>query len=128
MANVKNPNVPAKNRQRARAAKARKQTQQRAAQAGKDKVAKADERRGARAGLLPNSGPNKAVSAKKRRKLEKKLGYAVKRRMEADGEVEMKDAAAPAAPGTGSVVEKGVGTAAAADEAMAIDDAEGEIS
>ncbi|KAI1138469.1 hypothetical protein F5Y05DRAFT_413090 [Hypoxylon sp. FL0543] len=94
MPSVKNPNGPSKNRLAARAAKARKASQKRSA-AGRNKtnrVAKADEKRGARPGILPTSGPNAALSSKKRRKLERKLGYAVKRQMEAEGEVEMKDA------------------------------------
>jgi hypothetical protein len=38
---------------------------------------------------LPNSGPNAKLSSKKQRKLEKKMGYALKRKMEKDGEVVM---------------------------------------
>ncbi|KAI1086609.1 hypothetical protein F5B19DRAFT_498177 [Rostrohypoxylon terebratum] len=96
MPSVKNPNGPSKNRLAARAAKARKANQKRAAGGGgastkENRVAKADRKRGARTGLLPTSGPNKALSAKRRRKLEKKMGYAMKRKMEAEGEVEMKD-------------------------------------
>ncbi|KAI2603623.1 hypothetical protein GGR54DRAFT_460691 [Hypoxylon sp. NC1633] len=93
MPSVKNPNGPSKNRLAARAAKARKQNQKRGATAlnKKHKIAKADVLRGAKPGLLPTSGPNAALSAKKRRKLERKMGYALKRRMETEGEVEMKD-------------------------------------
>ncbi|XDG02519.1 hypothetical protein ABKA04_002134 [Annulohypoxylon sp. FPYF3050] len=93
MPSVKNPNGPSKNRLAARAAKARKANQKRVAGAStkENRVAKADQKRGARTGLLPTSGPNKALSAKRRRKLEKKMGYAMKRKMEAEGEVEMKD-------------------------------------
>ncbi|RYP50310.1 hypothetical protein DL768_004163 [Monosporascus sp. mg162] len=92
MPSVKNPNGPSKNRLAARAAKARKQAQKQSAAGGKSKVTKADRRRGARPGLLPTSGPNAAISAKKRRKLERKMGYALKRKMEEEGEAEMKDA------------------------------------
>lgn len=89
MPSVKNPNGPSQNRLAARRATARKQTQQ-AARVSKDKAMKADQKRGAGGGLLPTSGPRRALSAKKQRKLDRKLGYAVKRKMEADGEVEMK--------------------------------------
>ncbi|KAF5006999.1 hypothetical protein FDECE_6647 [Fusarium decemcellulare] len=95
MPSVKNPNGPSKNRLAARASKARKERRKRS-EAPKDKVAKADTTRGARAGLLPTSGPRAKLSAKKARKLEKKMGYAMKRKMEADGEAEMKDAPAEA--------------------------------
>ncbi|KJZ77707.1 hypothetical protein HIM_02884 [Hirsutella minnesotensis 3608] len=91
MPSVKNPNHPSKNRLVARAAKARKVQQKRSTE-GKNKISKADKVRGARPGLLPNSGPRAKLSAKKARKLEKKLGYALKRKMEAEGEAEMKDA------------------------------------
>ncbi|KAI0896196.1 hypothetical protein F4806DRAFT_53445 [Annulohypoxylon nitens] len=93
MPSVKNPNGPSKIRLAARAAKARKANQKRVTGAStkENRVAKADQKRGARTGLLPTSGPNKALSAKRRRKLEKKMGYAMKRKMEAEGEVEMKD-------------------------------------
>ncbi|KAI3328807.1 hypothetical protein F4824DRAFT_506136 [Ustulina deusta] len=94
MPSVKNPNGPSKNRLVARTARARKHSAKHVArrtQAEQHKITKADARRGARAGLLPTSGPNAAVSAKKMRKLERKIGYALKRKMEADGEVEMKD-------------------------------------
>ncbi|KAI1371391.1 hypothetical protein F4677DRAFT_450508 [Hypoxylon crocopeplum] len=94
MPSVKNPNGPSKNRITARAATARKQNQKRNASAlnKKNKISKADVTRGAKPGLLPTSGPNAALSSKKRRKLERKMGYALKRKMEAEGEVEMKDA------------------------------------
>ena len=99
MPSVKNPNGPSKNRLAARAAKARKQAQKRQAAAAvkKDRVAKADTKRGARPGLLPTSGPNAAVSAKKRRKLERKLGHALKRKAEEEGklEAEMKGTSFP---------------------------------
>lgn len=90
MPSVKNPNRPSKNRLAARAAKAKKANQKRADPANRSKITKADKTRGARPGLLPNSGPRAAVSAKKARKLEKKMGYALKRQMEAEGEAEMK--------------------------------------
>lgn len=93
MPSVKNPNGPSKNRLAARTAKARKQSAkqlERKIRTEQHKITKADASRGARAGLLPTSGPNKAVSAKKMRKLERKMGYALKRKMEAEGEVEMK--------------------------------------
>ncbi|KAH8882272.1 hypothetical protein GQ53DRAFT_831619 [Thozetella sp. PMI_491] len=93
MVNVKNPNVPSRNRLVARASKSKKGNQKKTTdgQLRKLGISKADAKRGARPGLLPNSGPNKAVSSKKQRKLERKLGYALKRKMAAEGEVEMKD-------------------------------------
>ncbi|KAF5539898.1 hypothetical protein FMEXI_8756 [Fusarium mexicanum] len=91
MPSVGNPNGPSKNRLAARASSARKERRKRS-QAPKDKVAKADTTRGARPGLLPTSGPRAKVSAKKARKIEKRLAHAMKRKMEADGEAEMKDA------------------------------------
>ncbi|KAI0159968.1 hypothetical protein GGR52DRAFT_171621 [Hypoxylon sp. FL1284] len=117
MPSVKNPNAPSKNRLAARAAKARKQNRKRTTGPGKQssRVEKADTKRGARDGLLPTSGPNAALSAKKRRKLERKLGYALKRKMETEGEggeegeVEMKDA------------HDETGDQAAVDEQMALD-------
>ncbi|KAF5989225.1 hypothetical protein FBULB1_1098 [Fusarium bulbicola] len=98
MPSVGNPNGPSKNRLAARASSARKERRKRA-QAPKDKVAKADTTRGARPGLLPTSGPRAKVSAKKARKIEKRLAHAMKRKMEAEGEAEMKDA--PEAEGEG---------------------------
>jgi len=89
MPSVKNPNVPSRNRLAARACKVRKQRQKKSAE-GKSGISKHDAQRGARPGLLPNSGPRAAVSSKKQRKLDRKLGYALKRKMEADGEVIMK--------------------------------------
>ncbi|KAK3308317.1 uncharacterized protein B0T15DRAFT_490906 [Chaetomium strumarium] len=98
MPSVKNPNAPSKNRLAARAAKQRKQRQQAAAAGQLAKrggaIAKADFRRGARPGLLPTSGPRKPVSKKRQRKMERKLGYALKRKMEREGEVVMTDAPA----------------------------------
>ncbi|RWA03839.1 hypothetical protein EKO27_g11266, partial [Xylaria grammica] len=69
------------------------------------------------AGLLPTSGPNAAVSAKKMRKLERKMGYALKRKMEAEGEVEMKDVSGETdAKATKQQKKKGAG-----GEEMAVD-------
>ncbi|KAI1455436.1 hypothetical protein F4805DRAFT_459817 [Annulohypoxylon moriforme] len=110
MPSVKNPNGPSKNRLAARAAKARQANKKRVAGASKkdNRVAKADQKRGARTGLLPTSGPNAALSSKKKRKLEKKMGYALKRKMDAEGEIEMKDVSEQK-------------TSKAADEDMVID-------
>lgn len=91
MPSVGNPNGPCKNRLAARASKARKDRRKKS-QAPKDKIAKADTTRGARKGLLPTSGPRAKMSAKKARKVEKAMAHAMKRKMEADGEAEMKDA------------------------------------
>ncbi|KAM4064361.1 hypothetical protein HRG_006181 [Hirsutella rhossiliensis] len=91
MPSVKNPNGPSKNRLAARAAKVKKLRQKQCA-FGKNKISKADITRGARPGLLPTSGPRAKLSAKKARKLDKKMNYAMKRKMEAEGEAEMKDA------------------------------------
>ncbi|KAI2643550.1 hypothetical protein GGS21DRAFT_486071 [Xylaria nigripes] len=94
MPSTKNPNGPSKNRLIARVAKARKYSAKQLARKGQTtehKITKADSKRGARKGLLPTSGPNAAISSKKQRKLQRKMGYALKRRMEAEGEVEMKD-------------------------------------
>jgi hypothetical protein len=94
MPSVKNPNAPSKNRLAARAGKQRKTRRQAAAQGQLLRqggaIAKADARRGARPGLLPTSGPRAAISKKKQRKLERALGHAMKRKMEAEGEVVMK--------------------------------------
>lgn len=101
MPSVKNPNGPSKNRLTARAAKARKANQKRNTNSAKNRITKADEKRGARAGLLPTSGPNAALGSKKRRKLERKMGHALRRKTEQEeedererirgkGEVEMK--------------------------------------
>lgn len=81
MASAKNPNAPSKNRLAARAAKARKTQQKRSAN-GKRTVSHKDAMRGARPGLLPTSGPNARKSSKKARKMQKKLGYALQRKME----------------------------------------------
>ncbi|KAJ4302032.1 hypothetical protein N0V88_002165 [Collariella sp. IMI 366227] len=81
-----------------------KKASRQAASAGKlvkrgGAVAKSDARHGARPGLMPTSGPRKPVSAKRQRKLEKKMGYALKRKMERRGDApaekgEKKDAEA----------------------------------
>ncbi|KAF3760381.1 hypothetical protein M406DRAFT_269001 [Cryphonectria parasitica EP155] len=92
MPSVKNPNTVSRNRQIAHAAKARKQAAQHLASSKlPSRVAKADARRGARAGLLPTSGPNAALSKKKQRKVEKQLAHAMRRKAEAEAarEVEM---------------------------------------
>lgn len=83
MVSVKNPNVTSQNRVRARAARSRKQ----GLKAFNDaklptKVEKADARRGARAGLLPTSGPNAPLSKKKQKKLEKQMAHALRRQRE----------------------------------------------
>ncbi|KAK5995941.1 hypothetical protein PT974_04360 [Cladobotryum mycophilum] len=105
MPSVKNPNGPSKNRLAARAASAKKQRQKRSEE-NRTKISKADSARGARPGLLPNSGPRAKVSSKKARKLEKKMGYAMKRKMEAEGEAVMKDAPEVATGEKKSVVEE----------------------
>ncbi|KAG5994009.1 hypothetical protein E4U43_003339 [Claviceps pusilla] len=91
MPSVKNPNGPSKNRLAARAAASKKVRRQRS-EFAKNKISKKDMARGARPGILPTSGPGAKISAKKARKLEKKMGYALKRKLEAAGEVEMRDA------------------------------------
>jgi len=88
MPSVKNPNKPSQNRLAARAAKSRKVQQKRSA-AGQSRIEKSDTKRGARPGILPSSGPRAVLSSKKRRKLERKMGYALKRKEEATGEVTM---------------------------------------
>lgn len=98
-ASVKNPNCTSQNRQRARRAKARKQTLQAVASARlPDRAARADARRGARTGLLPTSGPNRALSSKKARKLEKQMAHAIRRKAEEEekkAQVEMKGQYSP---------------------------------
>ncbi|KAI0814432.1 hypothetical protein GGR55DRAFT_431907 [Xylaria sp. FL0064] len=129
MPSVKNPNGPSKNRLIAARAKARKQsarrTQTQTPQNEQHRITKADAKRGARAGLLPTSGPNAAVSAKKMRKLQRKMGYALKRRMESEGEVEMKDVSEDTNAKTTKQQKKseknGGAEAAAKDEDMAVD-------
>jgi hypothetical protein len=94
MPSVKNPNTISKNRQADRAGKQRKASKQAASQSKLNArggiQAKADARRGARPGLLPTSGPRAPISKKKMRKLEKAMGHALRRKMEAEGEVVMK--------------------------------------
>ncbi|KAK0735372.1 hypothetical protein B0T21DRAFT_290052 [Apiosordaria backusii] len=92
MPSVKNPNKPSKNRLASKAAKAHKEAQKSSAAGRLSKIDKSDIYHGARPGLMPTSGPRKPLSGKKQRKLEKKMGYALKRKMEAEGEVGMKDA------------------------------------
>lgn len=98
-ASVKNPNCISRNRQRALRSKARKQTLQAAASARlPDRVARADAKRGARTGLLPTSGPNRALSGKKARKLEKQMAHAIRRKREEEekkAQIEMKGSLCP---------------------------------
>lgn len=89
MPSVKNPNGRSKNRLKAMASKVRKASRKRST-TPKDKLAKADTTRGARNGLMPTSGPRAPISGKKAKKLDKKMGYALKRKMAAEGEAEMK--------------------------------------
>ncbi|KAI1747660.1 hypothetical protein F4782DRAFT_535208 [Xylaria castorea] len=102
MPSVKNPNGPSKNRLAARTATARKHTtkhlarktlEQSLSRQSQGRITRADASRGARAGILPTSGPNRALGAKQARKLERKMGHALQRKMQAEGEVEMKDIA-----------------------------------
>ncbi|KAH9901764.1 hypothetical protein F4778DRAFT_781657 [Xylariomycetidae sp. FL2044] len=116
MPSVKNPNGPSKNRLAARTAKARKQSTKGRTTSKQSKIANADARRGARAGILPTSGPNRALSSKKKRKLEKQMAHALKRKMEAEGEVEMKDAPEETETNRSKNEE-----ARSADEEMAVD-------
>ncbi|KOS17322.1 hypothetical protein ESCO_006433 [Escovopsis weberi] len=105
MPSVKNPNGPSKNRLAARASKIKKQRQKRSEE-GRHKISKADTTRGARPGLLPTSGPRAKLSAKKARKMEKKMGYALQRKMEAEGGKEMRDAPAAGDKAEDKVEEK----------------------
>ncbi|KAK4226395.1 ribosome biogenesis protein ALB1 [Podospora fimiseda] len=89
MPSVKNPNKPSKNRLAARAAKVRKVRQKSSATGKRGAPSLDDQRHGAREGLLPTSGPKKPLSGKKAKKLEKKLGYALRRKMESEGVVGM---------------------------------------
>ncbi|CAG9942365.1 unnamed protein product [Clonostachys rosea f. rosea IK726] len=90
MPSVKNPNGMSKIRAAARSLKAKK-AQRQISEQNKNKISRKDVARGARPGLLPNSGPRAKLSGKKARKLEKKMGYALKRKMDAEGIVEMTD-------------------------------------
>lgn len=94
MPSVKNPNGPSKNRLAARATKAKAQRRKKSEEA-RHKISKAETTRGARPGLLPTSGPRAQISAKKARKLEKKMGYAIQRKLDAEGEVQMKGKSSP---------------------------------
>ena len=89
MPSVSNPNGPSRNRLAARASKAKK-IQRQKSKAGQHKISKKEASLGARPGLAANSGPTRVLSKKKARKLEKKMGYALRRKMEAEGVVEMK--------------------------------------
>ncbi|ROV88025.1 hypothetical protein VSDG_09169 [Cytospora chrysosperma] len=81
MVSVKNPNVTSQNRVRARASRSRKQGLKAVRDAKlPTRVEKADTRRGARAGILPTSGPNAALSKKKQRKVEKQMAHALRRK------------------------------------------------
>lgn len=83
MVSVKNPNVTSQNRMRARASRSRKQGLKAVRDAKlPTRVEKADTRRGARAGILPTSGPNAALSKKKQRKVEKQMAHALRRKRE----------------------------------------------
>ncbi|KXJ92595.1 hypothetical protein Micbo1qcDRAFT_194008 [Microdochium bolleyi] len=105
MPSVKNPNGPSQNRLKARASRARKVTSKSNAGRGKSRVLKADEKRGAREGLLPTSGPRRALGKKQQQKLDRRIAKELKRKAELEGaeggaedeedegEEEMKDAA-----------------------------------
>ncbi|KAI1260450.1 hypothetical protein F5Y18DRAFT_432213 [Xylariaceae sp. FL1019] len=123
MPSVKNPNGPSKNRLAARKATARKISakQNNRAILAEHKIAKADARRGARTGLLPTSGPNRALGGKQARKLERKMKHALKRKMEAEGEVEMKDAGEQNSKSKGKGTDK-KGDADEAEDSMAVDE------
>lgn len=89
MVSRKNPNGPSKIRQAARAGKILKE-QQRKSAAGQHKISKDAINRGARIGLMPNSGAGAPMSSKKKRKVEKAIAHALKRKMALEGVVEMK--------------------------------------
>lgn len=89
MVNVANPNFKCNSAVKTRRANIKK-IQRKKAALPKDKALRADTTRGARPGLMPTSGPRAPLSGKRARKEEKKLAYAIRRRMEAEGEVEMK--------------------------------------
>ncbi|OHF03819.1 hypothetical protein CORC01_00681 [Colletotrichum orchidophilum] len=90
MPSVKNPNGPSKNRLANRALGS-KMARRKKSEANRNKIAKTDTMRGARPGLMPTSGPNAPMSKKKAKKMEKKIANALRRKMEAEGEVVMKD-------------------------------------
>jgi hypothetical protein len=91
--NAKNPNATSKRTRSVTATKKRKVQMKKAYDErlqSKHNITKAAARKGAKPGLLPTSGSGAAISKKKQRKLERKLGYALKRKMAGEGEVEMK--------------------------------------
>ncbi|KAK3328543.1 hypothetical protein B0T19DRAFT_442436 [Cercophora scortea] len=101
MPSVSNPNHTSKHTLSARAG-GRKKLAQRLSAAGVHKISVDDMNRGARPGLLPNSGPRAALSKKKQKKVDQQLKLALRRKMEAEaaaaaaaGEVIMADAPAP---------------------------------
>ncbi|TDZ49553.1 hypothetical protein CTRI78_v008059 [Colletotrichum trifolii] len=98
MPSVKTPNHRSKNRLAAQASKAKKIRQKRSEE-NKNKIAKTDAMRGARPGLMPNSGPNAPLSKKKAKKLEKKIAHAMRRKIEAGEDVDLTDAKAEEANG-----------------------------
>ena len=55
-----------------------------------NKITKEAASRGARVGLRPTSGRGAPISNKKARKLERKLGHALKRKVETEGDVAMR--------------------------------------
>ncbi|KAK1675092.1 hypothetical protein BDP55DRAFT_632720 [Colletotrichum godetiae] len=91
MPSVKNPNGPSKNRLANRALGA-KIARRKKSEANRHQIARTDTMRGARPGLMPTSGPNAPMSKKKAKKMEKKIANALRRQMEANGEVIMQDA------------------------------------
>ncbi|KAF6835050.1 hypothetical protein CPLU01_04528 [Colletotrichum plurivorum] len=91
MPSVKTPNHRSKNRLAAQASKARK-VRQKKSEENKHRIAKTDTMRGARPGLAPTSGPNAPLSKKKAKKIEKQIAHAIRRRLAAEGEVEMQGA------------------------------------
>ncbi|KXH66241.1 hypothetical protein CSAL01_11897 [Colletotrichum salicis] len=90
MPSVKNPNGPSKNRLANRALGA-KIARRKKSEANRHQIARTDTMRGARPGLMPTSGPNAPMSKKKAKKMEKKIANALRRQMEANGEVVMQD-------------------------------------
>ncbi|SPN98735.1 uncharacterized protein DNG_01780 [Cephalotrichum gorgonifer] len=101
MVNVANPNAKSRKHIGTRRASSRKLARKNALKP-KSREARADTTRGARPGLLPTSGPRAALSKKKQRKLEKMAKHALKRKLEAAGEVVMQDAAAVKEPAKGA--------------------------
>ncbi|KAJ1328902.1 hypothetical protein MN608_05631 [Microdochium nivale] len=80
MPSVRNPNGASQNRLKARASKARKITSKSTAGRGKSRGLLADEKRGAREGLLPTSGPRRALGKKQQQKLDRRNANAMKRK------------------------------------------------